>query len=477
MFRHSRSWLYTFGAVFVAVLTVTAIAVPVAIAQAERLYFRLQVDVNERHAAAMARFVRGRLASGADPKQAVAEFQIAIDGSQIDRGYVCLIDRGSTRYLSHPNHAALGMPVKPMAVFDPGFSRGLTVPFRERLTAVDAEGGLLSPGPGMTNEIVSFRSVPGTLWTVSSHENTSRIQSELRALRYGLIGWGGVLGLAIAVPASVAARRVSQRFEREIRARASLERQLLEAEDARKTRELEAARAIQLSMLPETLPDYPTVRLGACLVTASEVGGDYYDVDLHEQVLTLVIADVTGHGLRAGMMTAVAKSLFTHSARDGDLEGLMGHTSATLERMALPGGMAIALGLVRVRDYAVEIVGAGLPAALHYRVADRRVETIPLDGLPLGFVLPIETPYTYRRLIAEPGDTIVLMTDGLIELFNEVDEMFGISQAAQVLTQVAERPPQAVAQALHQAGLTWANGRPADDDLTIVVLQFRPSGT
>jgi serine phosphatase RsbU (regulator of sigma subunit) len=248
---------------------------------------------------------------------------------------------------------------------------------------------------------------------------------------------------------------------------------LLEAEGARKTRELEAARAIQVSMLPETLPDCPTVCLGACLVTASEVGGDYYDVDLHDHVLTVVVADVTGHGLRAGMMTAVAKSLFTHSARDRDLEGLMGHTSATLERMALPEGMAIALGLVRVRDYAVEIVGAGLPAALHYRIADRRVETIPLDGLPLGFVLPMDAPYTHRQLTAEPGDTIVLMTDGLIELFNDVDEMFGVRQAAQVLTQVAKRPPQAVAQALHQAGQTWANGRPPDDDMTIVVLQFR----
>jgi serine phosphatase RsbU (regulator of sigma subunit) len=476
MFSRSRSWLYTFSAVFVAVLTVTALAVPVAIAHAERLYFRLQADVNERHAAAMARFVSGRLAGGAGPEQAVAEFQIAIDGSQIDRGYVCLIDRGSTRYLSHPNHAALGMPVKPMALFDPGFSLGPPVPFRERLAAVEAEAGLLSPGPGMTNEIVSFRSVPGTRWTVSSHENTSRIQSELRALRIGLIGWGAVLGLAIAVPASVAARRVSQRFEREIQSRASLERRLLEAEDARKTRELEAARAIQVSMLPQTLPDYPTLRLGACLVTASEVGGDYYDVDLHEQVLTVVVADVTGHGLRAGMMTAVAKSLFTHSARDADLEGLMGHTSGTLERMALPGGMAIALGLLRVRDYAVEIVGAGLPAALHYRIANGRVETIPLDGFPLGFALPMDAPYSHRRLTAEPGDTIVLMTDGLIELFNDVDEMFGVRQAAHVLAQVADQPPDAVARALHQAGLAWANGRPPDDDLTIVVLQFRPLG-
>jgi serine phosphatase RsbU (regulator of sigma subunit) len=150
----------------------------------------------------------------------------------------------------------------------------------------------------------------------------------------------------------------------------------------------------------------------------------------------------------------------------------MGHTSATLERMALPGGMSIALGLLRVRDYTVEIVGAGLPAALHYRVADGRVETIPLDGLPLGFALPMDAPYTHRRLIAEPGDTIVLMTDGLIELFNDVDEMFGVSQAAQVLTQVAEQPPHAVAQALRQAGLAWTNGRLPDDDLTIVVLQF-----
>ncbi len=471
MFKRSRAWLYTFGAVFVAVFAVTAVAVPLAIAQAQRLYFRLQADVNERQATAMARFVSGRLADGADPGQVIAEVQVAIEGSQIDRGYVCLIDRSSTRYLSHPDAAALGMAVKPMALFNPGFSLDFTVPWVERLHAVEAESGVLSPGPEMTNEIVHFRGVPGTQWTVSSHENASRIEAEMSALRFWLIAWGAMLGLAIAVPASAAARRVSERFEREIQERASLERRLLQAEDARKTRELEAARAIQMSMLPEQLPDYPTVRLGACLVTASEVGGDYYDVDLHEDILTVVVADVTGHGLRAGMMTAVAKSLFKHSARDADLEGLMGRTSATLERMALPG-MAIALGLLRLRGYAVEVVGAGLPPALHYSASDRRVEAVPLDGLPLGFVLPITTPYTHRRLTAAPGDTILLMTDGLPELFNDVGEMFGTERAAEVLAQVAERPADAVAQSLREAGLAWTNGRPPDDDLTVVVLRF-----
>ncbi len=234
----------------------------------------------------------------------------------------------------------------------------------------------------------------------------------------------------------------------------------------------DAVRATRFMPLKPPLPEYPTARLGTCMTTASEVGGDYYDVGVAEGVLTLVVADVTGHGLRAGTMTAVARSLFTRSARDPDLPALVRRSSETLERLALPD-LSIALGVLRLRGHTVEVVGAGLPAALHYRASERRVATVPLNGLPLGFVLPMDAPYTQSQFTVEPGDVVAVVTDGLVELFNDVDDMFGLERAAAVLEECADESPDAIARTLQQAGLAWTNGRPPDDDLTIVVLQFR----
>lgn len=242
----------------------------------------------------------------------------------------------------------------------------------------------------------------------------------------------------------------------------------------------DAVRATRFMPLKPPLPDYPTARLGTCMTTASEVGGDYYDVGVDEGVLTLVVADVTGHGLRAGTMAALAKSLFTRSAREPDLPALVRRSSETLEHLALPD-LGIALGVLRLRGHTVEVVGAGLPAALYYRKSERRVATVPLNGLPLGFVLPMDAPYTQSHFTVEPGDVIVLTTDGLVELFNEVEDMFGLERAAAVLAQCADQSPDAIARTLQQAGLAWTSGQPPDDDLTIVVLQFRsapdPSAT
>lgn len=84
----------------------------------------------------------------------------------------------------------------------------------------------------------------------------------------------------------------------------------------------------------------------------------------------------------------------------------------------------------------------------------------------------LEAPYSQEAFKAEPGDVMVLMTDGLLELFNRHDEMFGSERARRVLQRHATDPPDDVIQALVQAGLEWADGRAPDDDVTIVVMKF-----
>ena len=87
---------------------------------------------------------------------------------------------------------------------------------------------------------------------------------------------------------------------------------LLEADNQRKTKELEEASKLQLSMLPKNVPDVPDLEIAVYMKTASEVGGDYYDFKYDNNgTLIIAIGDATGHGMKAGTMVATIKGLFT----------------------------------------------------------------------------------------------------------------------------------------------------------------------
>lgn len=258
----------------------------------------------------------------------------------------------------------------------------------------------------------------------------------------------------------------------ELQAKATeAEAQALQAENRRKTQELEAARALQLAMLPEAVPEHPTFALAAYMQTATEVGGDYYDFDLTEDsTLTLAIGDATGHGTKAGTMVTAAKSLFMHCARDQDLTAVLSESTKTLKRMKLPK-LYMALALARLRDDTLELAGAGMPPALVYRTATRSVESIPLKGIPLGG--PVGIPYQKTSVTLSPGDTVLLMSDGFPELFNEAREMFGYERAVSVFEEVAHQSTEDIIAHFTKTAADWMNNGPQDDDVTFIVIKMK----
>jgi serine phosphatase RsbU (regulator of sigma subunit) len=463
--------LYTFLAVLLVLFAVGAIALPVILRYVERSYFRLQSDVNRRQALAMSRFVQNRLASGASRAAVVAEFQDAIEGTQTDRGYVCLIDQNDLEYLCHPNLELLGMSVKPQATFDPEFSGRGEVPWQDVIQSGESASGLLHLGPGMPSEIVHFRSLPNVNWTISSHENSARVRAEVARLRMALVSVALILGLLIGVPASVAARTVSRRYEAQVERRNELQRRFLERENERKSRELEEARQLQLSMLPSTLPDHSGLEVAAYMLTASEVGGDYYDFDLDESgTLTFVIGDAAGHGARAGILVTATKSLFGLLSREPRLDAALSKAARALKGLASPQ-LYMALAAGRFRDGTLELAGAGMPSALVHRFGSNRVEKVSLSGLPLGIDLDVDVPYETKAIALSAGDTVVLMSDGVVELFDEAGEMLGYERTRAVLEGAQPRTAGEVVEHLVAAAERWRGARPPEDDMTLVVLK------
>ncbi len=128
-------------------------------------------------------------------------------------------------------------------------------------------------------------------------------------------------------------RARSQLREAELRAQA----RAIQAENERKTHELEKARRLQLSMLPKKLPRVPHLDIAVHMQTATEVGGDYYDFHVDESGrLTVVIGDATGHGLNAGTLVSVIKGLFVANVSQVDIKTFFEDCSRT-HQTAEPG--------------------------------------------------------------------------------------------------------------------------------------------
>jgi phosphoserine phosphatase RsbU/P len=248
-------------------------------------------------------------------------------------------------------------------------------------------------------------------------------------------------------------------------------RQEIEAENQQRAKEMEEARQLQLSMLPQGVPYLPHVEIAACMRPATEVGGDYYDWRLGaDGTLTIAIGDATGHGLKAGTMVTVTKGLFNHLAEQADLVATLSQTSRALKRMNLRS-LFMAMTLVRLTGNHLQCSVAGMPPILIYRAAAQTVEEIPLRGAPLGGV----TDYAYRQAetFLSVGDVVLLLSDGLPERFNAAGEMFGYDRSKESLLANAHAAPQAVIDRLLQTGEDWAAGKAADDDMTFVALKMK----
>jgi serine phosphatase RsbU (regulator of sigma subunit) len=262
--------------------------------------------------------------------------------------------------------------------------------------------------------------------------------------------------------------------EERLRKEREIERRLLEAEHARKSDELEQARLFQLSLLPRELPRRTDLEIAVYVRTATEVGGDYYDFRQSEDGgLTIAIGDATGHGAAAGTMVTLVKGLFT--ARGGELPPaeLLSHANEVIRRMQL-GRMAMALALLRIRGRRLTMASAGMPPLLIHRADRNTVEEVCLHATPLGvFSAMAEPAYPECEADLEPGDTLLLMTDGFPELLSPSGDPLGYPRASELFAAAAGKDPEGVLADLTAAGEQWSAGAPLHDDVTFVVVKVR----
>jgi len=258
---------------------------------------------------------------------------------------------------------------------------------------------------------------------------------------------------------------------------AEQQRELLRALDRLSSRireEVALGAKIQQDLLPP--PDYRfgSLTVGAGIATSSEIGGDFFDYfSAGSDVLGLVMADVSGHGVQSGMVTTAAKaSLHTLvslgvNTPSGLLAGMNNAIQATARQTLL---MTCLIASIDLSAGTITIANAGhnFPVMLRPGTDAELLETVA--GFPLGFERDAQYPQTCTPF--HPGDALFLYTDGIVESANEAGEEFGYQRLLELLARGRTVPPSLLHDYLLDEVTAFTGSGAFDDDVTTLVARF-----
>lgn len=256
-------------------------------------------------------------------------------------------------------------------------------------------------------------------------------------------------------------------------------RELHEQVKSKMKTELEIAERIQTSLLPRVL-EAPGMEIACHMTTASEVGGDYYDLINAGPGATdawLGIGDVAGHGLPAGLIMLMVQSsiaaVVTANPGVSPSEALSAANAILCDniRKRLKRDEHVTLSLFHcLPDGRVQFAGAHEDIVLYQR-ATGKCTLVPTLGPWLGISRSAATQFVLSELHLEPGDMMVLYTDGLIEARSPSGEYFGIERLCQMVEELAAGSVDQICEAVARAAGAWSTVQ--EDDLSLVVARRR----
>lgn len=236
-------------------------------------------------------------------------------------------------------------------------------------------------------------------------------------------------------------------------------------------KDLEEARAIQESLIPAFLPKDPRFDLAVSYAPLEEVGGDwYYAQMLPSQCLSVQIADVAGHGLSAAFVGSMTKLALTVAATEEPAKLL-----ATMNRLmtgGIPSGRFVTIFAYNYEPTTgrLQYARAGHTPALLLHHSNSKVVELKGDGFAVGFFE--DSTYEACTEQLEPGDALVVFTDGVTEALNRAGQCYGYKRMGQLL---CESSPNDDAEELLQRIIddfeAFRDGRLLKDDITAIILK------
>lgn len=240
-------------------------------------------------------------------------------------------------------------------------------------------------------------------------------------------------------------------------------------------RQLKDARDIQMSLMPKSFGDLPeSLEIYGKSLPARQIGGDFFDiVNLDDGRVLLALGDVSGKGMPAAILMAVSRMILRQVVQDSiELTEILEKVNQKLSK-ELDSYHFVTLQIVAIdpRSGEAEMSSAGhgpLMVCLNNNI--RLIET--KGGPPLG-IPGISGIYDKQSFTMNPGDSLIMFTDGLSEEHSKDREMFGSERIEQLLNRFSALSAKEITENLINEAMRWRGNQEAHDDLTLLSMKFK----
>jgi serine phosphatase RsbU (regulator of sigma subunit) len=245
-------------------------------------------------------------------------------------------------------------------------------------------------------------------------------------------------------------------------------------ENLRMSMELISGNVIQSSLFSRNVPKVAGIDVSFFMLPAKEIGGDYYDFFKKDDKLAVVIGDVSGKGVSAGILVAIMQTYLQNRYKEeSDLKklimGLNNYLSNKIET-----GMFVTL-LFFEWDSSLNrlhYVSCGHEHILHFHSKSKIIERIRSGGLALMMDTDLDPYIKDCELAVESGDSVILYTDGVTETFNPAREIFGLDRLVEFFENNGSINKDSIGKHLPQVLADWRGDAFQSDDITCVLMQF-----
>jgi len=244
------------------------------------------------------------------------------------------------------------------------------------------------------------------------------------------------------------------------------------AEKERLLKEIEIARGIQQSFLPDAPPDIEGVEIAAVSLPARVVGGDFYDfIPLDKDHWGLVVADVSGKGIPAALFMALSRALVRASAMGklSPAEAIRHANELIMQDSKAEMFVTLFYAVLDTRTKVLCYANAGHNPPLHVSGSTSNVVLLKAQGVPVGIISDVEM--TNEEIALRPGDAVVLYTDGVTEANNKENEQFEMERLTDVVIASRTLSADGIMAKIRGELEKFVGDHPQFDDITVMVLK------
>jgi len=240
--------------------------------------------------------------------------------------------------------------------------------------------------------------------------------------------------------------------------------------------ELKTAQSIQSTLLPESLPEIETLEFGAYYLAQTESGGDYYDfIDLENGSLGIAMADVSGHGVGAGMVMGMTRTLLhTYCQKTDDSKKIFESINKYLyENTASNYFVTMFYSILNLSTLKMKFTSAGHSPGVILR--DKKLMELPAGGIALGATSNTTmSPLTEKKEVQlQKGDYFIQYTDGVDEAMDAKNNEFGVDRFHKALLDNYGKHPQQMIESVINTLNKFTGNVQQHDDITMIIIRIK----